>query len=214
MPPGPPNHHGFIPSSAEDALRRRVKVELRKRMRGLRKALPAAACTERSGRIVDRLAALEPIVRARTVGLFWPIEDHREVDLRTLDARLRARGIRVAYPSVNPETRAMTFRFVADLASMAEQGLGLREPLPGEPEAAPGAHDALDAIVVPALAIDPSGHRIGYGGGYYDATLPLHAPPAATIGVAFDFQLVAEVPATEGDVRLDWVVTDAREMRA
>ena len=60
----PSDHHGFIPSSAEDVLRRRVKAELRKRMRGLRKALPASACAERSARIIERLVTLEPIARA------------------------------------------------------------------------------------------------------------------------------------------------------
>src|SRR5581483_11137056 len=108
------DRHGFIPSSAEDLLRRRVKAELRKRMRGLRKAMPAQACAARSARIVDALASLEVLAGARAVALFWPIEERHEVDLRPLDARLRARGVRVAYPGVDPETGAMAFRFVAD----------------------------------------------------------------------------------------------------
>lgn len=207
----PSDHHGFIPSSAEDLLRRRVKLELRKRMRGLRNALPASACAERSARLVDRLEALEPLAAARAVALFWPIEERHEVDLRALDARLRARGVRVAYPAVDPEARAMTFRFVSRPDAMEEQGFGFREPSAREPEAAPGE---LGAIVVPALAIDPRGHRIGYGAGYYDRALPRFAPPAVAIAVAFDFQLLAEVPATDGDVPVAWVVTDARAMRA
>jgi 5-formyltetrahydrofolate cyclo-ligase len=67
---------------------------------------------------------------------------------------------------------------------------------------------------VPALAIDPSGHRIGYGAGYYDRTLPRFAPPAIAIAVAFDFQLVSEVPATPSDVRVGWLATDARVLDA
>jgi 5-formyltetrahydrofolate cyclo-ligase len=200
--------HGFIPSSAEDALRQRVKAELRKRMRGLRNAVPQSACAERSARIVGRLSKLEPIAAARSVALFWPIVERHEVDLRGLDGHLRGRGLRVAYPAVDPETRAMTFRFVDDPEAMVEQGFGFREPAATAPEAAPGE---LDAIVVPALAVDPSGHRIGYGAGYYDSTLPRYAPPAVTVVVAFQFQLIAEVPVTQGDVRLHWVVTDERE---
>ena len=65
-----------------------------------------------------------------------------------------------------------------------------------------------------AIAIDPTGHRIGYGAGYYNRTVVRFAPPAVTIGVAFDFQLVAEVPFTEHDVPLAHVVTDEREMVA
>lgn len=195
--------------SADEQLRHRVKTELRKRMRGLRKTLPAPACAERSSRIVERLSALEVLARAGSVALFWPIEERHEVDLRALDARLRERGARVAYPAVDPETRAMSFRFVQDTGSMLEQGFGFREPSQDSPEALPGA---LDAIVVPALAVDPTGHRLGYGVGYYDRTLPAFTPPAVTVAVAFDFQLLAELPFTAGDVPVSWVVTDTRTL--
>lgn len=190
-------------------LRHRVKAELRKRMRGLRNAVPASACAERSARIVERVAALEPIARAGAVALFWPIEERHEVDLRALDERLRARGARVAYPAVDPETRTMSLRFVDHPDQMGEQGFGFREP---PPTAQPAARGELEAILVPALAVNPAGHRIGYGAGYYDATLPAYAPPATSIAVAFDFQLIAEVPVTPGDVRLDSIVTDGREL--
>jgi 5-formyltetrahydrofolate cyclo-ligase len=204
-------HHGFIPSSAEEMLRVRMKTELRKRMRALRKALPPAACALRSARIAERLGELEVVANARSVSLFWPIEDRHEVDLRPLDATLRARGVRVAYPGVDPETRAMTFRFVSDPDAMEELSFGFREPSLREPEA---RADEIDVIVVPALALDPRGHRIGYGAGYYDAALPRYAPPAITVAVAFDFQLVAEVPESPVDVPVAWVVTDARALRA
>jgi len=197
--------------SAEEQLRRRVKGELRKRMRGLRKTLPGSACAERSARIVDRLYAMQPVAEARAVALFWPIEERHEVDLRPLDTRLRERGVRVAYPAVDPETGAMTFRFVEHTDSMLEQGFGFREPPQDAPQASPGA---LDVVVVPALAVDPTGHRLGYGAGYYDRTLPAFVPPAVAIAVAFDFQLLVEIPFTAGDVPASWIVTDTRTLRA
>ncbi|KYF59178.1 5-formyltetrahydrofolate cyclo-ligase, partial [Sorangium cellulosum] len=160
-------------------------------------------------RIVRALAELPAVVAARRVALFYPIEDRNEVDLRELDPLLRARGAQVAYPAIDPESRAMTFRFVADPEAMQERGLGFREPDPADEEAA-----ALDVIVVPALQIDARGHRIGYGAGYYDSTLPRFCPPAHAVGVAFDFQLIAEVPATDGDVPLGTLVTDARVLDA
>jgi 5-formyltetrahydrofolate cyclo-ligase len=195
---------------AEEQLRHRVKAELRKRMRALRKTLPASACAERSARLVERLAGLDPVAAAGAVALFWPIEERHEVDLRTLDARLRERGARVAYPAVDPETGVMSFRFVERAEEMLEQGYGFREPPQAAPPATPGS---LDVIVVPALAVDPSGHRLGYGAGYYDRTLPSFAPRAVTVAVAFDFQLLAELPSTAGDVAVSWVVTDARTLR-
>jgi 5-formyltetrahydrofolate cyclo-ligase len=210
-PGTPPGHHGFIPSSQEDVLRGRVKAELRKRMRGLRKALPASACAERSSRIVARLTDLEPIARATAVALFQPIEERHEVDLRALGANLLGRGVRVAYPAADPETRAMAFRFVTGDGDLEAGAFGILEPKASCPEARPGE---LDVVVVPALAVDPRGHRIGYGAGFYDRALPRFAPPAACVVVAFDFQLLAEVPETPLDVASGWIVTDARAVVA
>jgi 5-formyltetrahydrofolate cyclo-ligase len=194
-----------IDAEMEVELRYRAKAVLRKRARGLRNTLPREVVLERSARIAERLEALPAFAGAQRVALFWPIEGRNEVDLTALDARLRAAGKRVAYPAIDPETRVMTFRFVDDPAAMEEQGLGFREPAPGAEEAA-----SLDVIIVPALQIDGRGHRIGYGAGFYDRALPRFAPPAMSIGVAFSFQLIPEVPVTEGDVPVSLVVTDDR----
>jgi 5-formyltetrahydrofolate cyclo-ligase len=139
------------------------------------------------------------------------MEERHEVDLRPLHALLLQRGARVAFPAMDAEAGSMTFRFVADLQTMLEDIPGLRQPSPDHPAAGPGE---LDAIVVPALAIDARGHRIGYGGGYYDRALPQFAPQAAVVAVAFDFQLVVEVPDTPTDVAVGWVVTEARVLTA
>jgi 5-formyltetrahydrofolate cyclo-ligase len=193
----------------EDFIRVKVKAELRKRLRGVRNSTPLAACAERSAAIVARLEAHPALLAARAVALFWPIVTKHEVDLRALDASLRARQVRVAYPAIDADTGAMSFRFVDDLAQLEERGFGFSEPALGAPEAS-----ALDVIVVPAIAVDPTGHRIGYGAGYYDRTLPRLSPPAVSIAVAFDWQLVAEVPALPDDVRCAWVVTDTRTLDA
>lgn len=193
----------------DDFIRLKVKAELRKRLRGVRKTTPAEACAERSRALVARLEAHEAVVAAKTVALFWPIEARHEVDLRPLDTTLRARGVRIAYPAIDADTNVMTFRFVDDVSALEDKGYGFSEPAADAPVAT-----ALDVIVVPAIAVDPTGHRIGYGAGYYDRTLPAFAPPAVSIAVAYDWQLVAEVPATEGDVRTAWVVTDVRTFDA
>ena len=188
----------------EDLIRRKVKAELRKRMRALRKTAPAASCLERSRAIAHRIEAVPGFERARRVALFWPIEARHEVDLRPLDTVLRARGAAVFYPAIDPESGKMTFRAGAP-GTLVEAGYGFAEPPSDAPEAT-----ALDVIVVPALAVDGRGHRLGYGAGYYDRTIPRFAPPARTIVVAYDYQLIVEVPVTEGDVPCDVVVTDER----
>ncbi len=191
----------------EDFIRRKVKAELRKRMRGLRKTTPLTACMERSKLIVEKLETHPALAAARTVALFWPIEARHEVDLRTLDASLRALSVSIFYPAIDPETSLMTFKRVDDPATLEEAGYGFAEPASSAPIALAGE---LDVIVVPALAVDVDGHRIGYGAGYYDRALPPFAPKAVTFVVAYDYQLISEVPVTEGDVALAWVVTDRR----
>jgi len=194
----------------ELALRRRVKAELRKRIRGLRKAAPLDACAQRSAKIVERLDALDVVRSASSFALFWPILERHEVDLRALDARLRARGARVAYPAIAPETRVMSFKWVESPEALEERGFGFREPAPDAPTCARGD---LGVIIVPAIALAPSGHRIGYGAGFYDRTLPAYCPPATTVGVVYDYQFLAEVPATRDDFPLDWIISDTRAVR-
>jgi 5-formyltetrahydrofolate cyclo-ligase len=198
--------HALAP---EEVIRFKVKAELRKRLRAVRKTAPLEACAARSEKIIRSLEEHESVKTAKSAALFWPIVDKHEVDLRAFDASLRARGVRVAYPAIDPDSGDMTFRFVSDSSELEECGYGFSEP----PAAAPLASD-LDIVIVPAIAVDPAGHRIGYGAGYYDRTLPKYAPPAVTIAVAFDYQLVAEVPTTAGDVAVSWIVTDQRVLRA
>ena len=204
---GPKDHsHKLAP---EEFIRLKVKAELRKRLRGVRKTTPAEACAERSRSLVARLEAHPAVASAKSIALFWPIEARHEVDLRGLDTTLRGRGVRIAYPAIDADTNVMTFRFVDDVTVMDEKGFGFHEPALDAPEAT-----AVDVVIVPAIAVDPTGHRIGYGAGYYDRTLPKYVPPGVSIAVAYDWQLVAEVPATQHDVRCQWVLTDLRTFDA
>ena len=116
----------------------------------------------------------------------------------------------MAYPLLDPVAGAMDFRFVKDIASMQLHTFGHREPASHDIKAVPGQ---IDVIVVPALAVDPRGQRIGYGAGHYDRALALHAPWSTGVAVAFDFQLIADTPQTDGDVAVTWVVTDARTLK-
>ena len=65
---------------------------------------------------------------------------------------------------------------------------------------------------MPGLAFDDRGYRIGYGAGFYDRALPRYSPPAISVGVAFDFQLAVDIPASGDDVPVHWVLTDRRTL--
>ena len=89
---------------------------------------------------------------------------------------------------------------------------GILEPDRGAPEV---PLERIDLFLVPGLAFDGQGHRLGFGGGYYDeiGALLRAAGRGLMIGLGFDFQLVESCPAGEGDVSLDCLVTDARVVR-
>jgi 5-formyltetrahydrofolate cyclo-ligase len=197
--------------AALDALKRRAKRHLRQRMRALRGAVPPEALARRSAAVVERLSGLPEVGAARSVALFWPILGSGEVDLREMDAACRARGARVFYPRM-PDAAGGSIGFarVDSASDLAEAGHGFLEPPGAAPAAVPGE---LDLVIVPALAVAEAGLRLGYGSGFYDAVLPLFCPPAVSIVVAFEFQLLAELPTTEGDVACAVVVTDARTLR-
>jgi 5-formyltetrahydrofolate cyclo-ligase len=176
-------------------------------MHALRSALPPASAAARSDAIVARLIALPEFAAARGLGLFWPMESKNEVDLRALDAAARERGIKVYYPFLAAvgNTVRTGFRRADQVAELLPRGSGFCEPGAECPEARRGD---IDLVVVPALAVDAAGYRVGYGKGFYDATLPDFVPPARAVAVAFGFQLLSEIPREAHDVGCDLVVTD------
>ena len=179
-------------------------------MKALRAAYPAAAVAERSARIVERVAQLPEFIAARSVALFWPMVEANEVDLRELDARARAAGKRVYYPGFRraaDEVLHSELRLTTSADELALREQRFFEPPPTAPAAARGD---VELVIVPALAAALSGHRLGFGLGFYDSLLPDFRPPARAAVVAFDFQLLAEVPALPHDVPCDVVVSDAR----
>jgi 5-formyltetrahydrofolate cyclo-ligase len=197
---------------ALDALKVRAKKQLRSRARALRGAIPRRALKVRSDAVVARLEALEPALLPsplRSVALFWPMEDKGEVDLRAFDASCRARGLAVYYPFFGETLESSGFARVDRVSELEERGRGFAEPDESAPRAEPGE---VDLIVVPALAVCESGHRLGYGAGFYDGVLPRFRPPAKTIVVAYDFELLSELPTSDHDVACDLVVTDQRTL--
>lgn len=190
-----------------------AKLELRKRMRAVRGAHPAEALRARSQALVDRAIALERFVASRAIALFFPMAERKEVDLRELDAEARRRGISVYYPFLEPRGGALVsgLRLTASLDELRDRGQRFLEPPPGAPEAQRGD---VELVFVPALAVAPSGHRLGYGAGFYDSLLPDVCPPALAVAVAYDFQLLADLPTRPHDVACDLVLTDARLLAA
>ncbi len=190
----------------ENLLRQRAKQALRSRMSGVRETLPSSACAARSSEVTKRLLGLIELDRATTVLAFASI--HNEVRTQAAMKAAWESGKRVLLPRVVGDE--LRLHLVASETELVEGAFAVPEP----PETAPEVHPSeVEFALVPALAVDPRGYRIGYGGGYYDKLLPLLAN-ACTCAVAYDFQLISEVPQLPFDVAVDLVVTDARLIRA
>jgi 5-formyltetrahydrofolate cyclo-ligase len=187
---------------------RQAKTALRKRLNSLRRSLPAQVAAERSARIVARLREHPLVQSARAVGLYAAMLEKREVDLAALHELLVDRGARVYYPFMDPTPRgyATGFRLWQAGDVLEKRGQYFVEPNPTRPVAQRGD---IDLLVVPALGLTLQGYRLGFGAGFYDATLPDLCPPASTICVGYDFQLLIEVPLEPHDFKCDAVITDA-----
>jgi 5-formyltetrahydrofolate cyclo-ligase len=127
-----------------------------------------------------------------------------EINPLPLMRRLADRGARLALPVVVGRGRPLVLRAWAFGEPLGKGQWGIREPRPDAPEVDP------DIVLTPLAAFDRTGHRIGYGAGYYDLTLAgLRArKPIVAVGLAYAAQEIAAVPATARDARLDLVLTE------
>lgn len=182
---------------------RAAKDELRREMRDRRLALAPADAARRAAEATAHLVDLPGVAAARLVALYAPVR--QELDTRAAAEALRSRGAQTAYPRIIPGRRELRWYLVGDEAALAPTGpLAIPEP----PDDAPVVPDtAIDVFVVPGLAFDARGARLGWGRGFFDHALAA-APQALRVGFAYDFQLVPTVPESADDVRMDVLVTD------
>jgi 5-formyltetrahydrofolate cyclo-ligase len=190
------------------------KRALRRAMRDRRERLDADARGRAARGLGDMLARLPEVAGARTVSAYVPVRG--EIDTSAIVADRVAHGTRVVYPRVTAERPRLRFHAVTPDTTLVPGVFGILEPPASSPEV---AIEDIDVVLVPGLAFDVCGRRLGYGGGYYDeAAARLRAAGAAgrpglLVGVGYDFQLIDVCPAGDGDVTIDWVVTDLRVIR-
>ena len=183
------------------------KQGIRKKILALRNGMAPGEIAAKSGSIVRRLTALRDLREASTLMVFCGFGS----EVRT-DGLLRwgwAAGKRMVVPLCRPETRELTPCLLGSFAELETGCYGIREPR--RDKIRPVPPEEIDAIVVPAVAFDRRGHRVGYGGGYYDRFLP-GSPRAVRIGAAFSCQIVDRVPADLHDLTVDRIVTEDGEI--
>jgi len=177
------------------------KAELRAAAIARRDALPAETRKAAAEAIAAREFPLR-VTPGTIVSGFMPLKS--EINPLPLMKTLAAAGAALALPVVVGRGQPLIMRAWNWGDPLDAGQWGIREPKPDAPEVEP------DIVLVPLLAFDRAGHRIGYGAGYYDLTIArLRARKAiAAVGLAFAAQEIAAVPATPRDARLDLVLTE------
>lgn len=178
-----------------------TKLLLRAQMREAKKQ-HQAQLEKMSAEVVEKLQGILASRNARTIMAYWSLPD--EADIRPLVDQLVAQGITIVLPKVTGE-ETMELRRYASRADLEEGAFHIMEPV-GESFT---DYDQIDIILVPGMAFDAAGHRLGRGKGFYDRFLNAHFSTTHhpyLLGVCFPFQRVAEVPSEEHDVVMDEVV--------
>jgi len=165
----------------------------------------AADVRARSAAIWERLSVLREFVIARRLLVY--VSTVHEVDTHGLIRQLLAMGRQVCVPRFKTATQGYAASELHDFDTELTTGkFGILEP---KPEAVrPAAFDQIGAVLVPGLAFDETGNRLGRGLGHFDRLL---GPTSGVkIALAFDFQVLGEVPAEAHDTRMDFIVTETR----
>jgi len=184
-----------------------AKQELRRAARQIRDALDPERRIAAAESAARHLLALRELAAARRVAVFAAVGS--ELDAGPAVRGLRARGIELCYPRVVRGTRRLEFHLVASENQLAPGAFSIPEPAASAPVATVAS---IDAFLVPGLAFDAGGARIGWGRGYYDRSLAGFSDQLR-IGYCFDCQLVAHVPREASDLPMHMLVTESGALR-
>lgn len=173
------------------------KAALRKMIREKKRAMTQAQINEASCRLGELFTASELYQKAKTIYGYLPY--NQEVRTVPMLEKALQEGKRVAVPKVYGDE--MKFIYMTDLLAVSGGYAGIPEPIAD----APIADDPTALVLMPGLAFDPQGHRIGYGGGFYDKFLA-EEPDHPTIALCYDFQMLPVLETEEYDIPVDCVL--------
>lgn len=173
------------------------KQELRQAIRARKRAMTEEDILRRSEILAEKFARSNAYRAAKTIYGYLPYNQ----EVRTVPMLRRAlkEGKRVAVPKVYGDD--MKFIYLDDLSQVAKGYAGIPEPVADGPV----AQDETALVLMPGLAFDRAGHRIGYGGGFYDKFLA-REPHHPTVALCYDFQVMDRLETEEFDIPVDLVI--------
>jgi len=182
-----------------------LKKEIRKNILQTKDALSNEIVNDKSIVIFNKLSETNFYKDANNVMLY--ISFGKEVVTKYIIDDLQSHRKRVFIPVTVPQTKALIVSELKDFEKDLQVGhFGVMEPK--EETLRPVDPSILDLVIVPGVAFDKSGYRIGYGGGYYDRFIPRLSDKATTVSLAFDMQLVDKVPTNQYDIPVEYIVTE------
>lgn len=173
------------------------KTELRREIRARKRAMTEAEIEERSAKLAQLFFASEAYQNAKTIYGYLPY--NQEVRTVPMLAQALKDGKKVAVPKVYGDE--MKFLYLDDLNAVAKGYAGIPEPIADEPV----AQDETALVLMPGLAFDPQGHRIGYGGGFYDKFLAAESNHP-TLALCYEFQMLPKLDVENHDIPVDTVL--------
>lgn len=184
-----------------------MKKEFRKKVISLRKTQQPDFIKKNSDIIKDKLLEMDCIKNASTIMLY--LDFNNEVITDNLIKELISLDKIVASPITIIKEKKLIPCQIKDFENGIQYGAyNIREP---KPNCSPEINiKDIDVVIVPAVAYDINGFRLGYGGGFYDRFLENIREDAVTIGIAFDLQIFNEVPKEPHDAQLDYIITESR----
>ena len=173
------------------------KKELRAQIRAQKRAMTEEQIVEKSLRLEELFLASEAYKNAKTIYGYLPY--NQEVRTVSMLEQAQKDGKRVAVPKCYGDE--MLFIYLDDLTKVEKGYANIPEPIDDEPV----ADDVTALVLMPGMAFDPQGHRIGYGGGFYDKFLAKE-PNHPTLALCYDFQMVEHLETEEFDIPVDTVL--------
>ncbi|MDY6825747.1 MAG: 5-formyltetrahydrofolate cyclo-ligase [Bacillota bacterium] len=187
------------------------KKELRRLIIDRRDRLSDEQINAKSFQIAERLFSLPAYQSAETVMFF--ISFGSEVVTRPMVERVIEEGKTALAPKTKPKSRELIPSRILDWEEdLAPGSYGIPEPKEGKLR--PYLPDVIDLLIVPGVAFDNDGNRLGYGGGYYDRFFPLLKSNVPLVALAFEIQIVPSVPVESWDRPVDFIITESKVINA
>jgi len=181
-----------------------TKSELRKLYLQKRRELTESEYLALNHRVTEVFFSSVDLSFIKVLHIFLPVVEKREPDTWLIIDRIRREfpHIRLSIPRVNPETDQLENFYFEGLHQLKKNSWGILEPTQGIPT----PPEKIDMVLVPLLAFDKNGNRVGYGKGYYDRFLATCPPKTKKVGISF-FSSEEEIRSTDRDEQLDHCIT-------